>query len=316
MFHYDGGLKLTRADLAIDFRRRQPRAFISHAHSDHMARHQYALCTEPTARLYQFRYGRREVLVMRYREPIEWGGLQLTAYPAGHCLGSAMLLAEQDGTRLLYTGDFKLGQSATAQQAELPAADILVIESTYGSPEYRLTPREEAVAELVGVVREALARGRTPVVRAYATGKGQEVTRLLTLAGIPVLQHRSVFQVSQVYEACGVDLGDYSLYPGRPLEGHAVVAPPRWHRESPLGRLQDGVEIAVTGWAMHPKTRWRLGVEYAIPLSDHADFDELFEAVGRVGAREIYCTHGPPGFVDHLRAAGYAARRLEGPRGS
>ena len=59
MFHYDRGLKLTNADLAIDFRRRQPRAFVSHAHTDHMARHEYALCTPATSALYQFRYGPR-----------------------------------------------------------------------------------------------------------------------------------------------------------------------------------------------------------------------------------------------------------------
>ena len=43
MFHWENGLKLTSIDLAIDFRRRQPRAFVSHAHSDHMARHEFAL---------------------------------------------------------------------------------------------------------------------------------------------------------------------------------------------------------------------------------------------------------------------------------
>ena len=59
MFHWDCGLKLTRVDLAIDFRRRQPRGFISHAHTDHMARHELALCTPETAALYQLRLGPR-----------------------------------------------------------------------------------------------------------------------------------------------------------------------------------------------------------------------------------------------------------------
>src|ERR1043166_2496225 len=102
MFHFDGGLKLTRADLAIDFCRRQPRPFVSHAHSDHMARHEYALCTADTARLYQFRFGKRLTRELPYRQPVEWGGLRLTTYPAGHCLGSAMLLAEDGQTSLLY----------------------------------------------------------------------------------------------------------------------------------------------------------------------------------------------------------------------
>ena len=143
MFHWENGLKLTNADLAIDFRRRQPRAFISHAHSDHMARHEFALCTPETAALYQLRLGPRQTLDMPYRQPIDWGGLRLTTYPAGHCLGSAMLLAEDEASTLLYTGDFKLRPSPTAEPAELPHADILVIESTYGHPDYRLPPREE-----------------------------------------------------------------------------------------------------------------------------------------------------------------------------
>jgi Cft2 family RNA processing exonuclease len=45
LFHYDVGLFLTPAQLAVDVRRRQPRCFVSHAHSDHIARHELALAT-------------------------------------------------------------------------------------------------------------------------------------------------------------------------------------------------------------------------------------------------------------------------------
>ncbi len=56
-------------------------------------------------------------------------------------------------------------------------------------------------------MRAALDSGATPVVEAYVLGKSQEVTRLLTGAGIPVLQHPKIYDVSQVYRACGVELG-------------------------------------------------------------------------------------------------------------
>ena len=115
---------------------------------------------------------------MPYRTPIEWGGLRLTTFPAGHCLGSAMLLAEDGEQSLLYTGDFKLGESATAERAELPHADILVIESTFGHPDYRLPPREQVLEQLLCLVRQTLADGAVPVIQAYMLGKGQEVTRL------------------------------------------------------------------------------------------------------------------------------------------
>jgi putative mRNA 3-end processing factor len=314
LFHYDRGLKLTRADLAVDFTRRQPRAFVSHAHSDHMARHEYALCTPATGKLYQFRYGARTTHDLPYRQPHEWGGLRLTTFPAGHCLGSAMLLADDGDRSLLYTGDFKLGPSATAERAELPRADILVIESTYGTPVYRLTPRGQAIDQLCTLVHETIAAGLTPVIEAYVLGKGQEVSKILTLAGIPVLQHPQMYAISQVYRACGVDLGDVHLYPGTPLAGHAVVVPPRMHRGSRLPGLKRCVTFAVTGWAMHTRTKYRLCVDHAIPLSDHADYDELFEAVERVQPRIIFCTHGPASFVDCLRAAGHDAHPLAGPQ--
>jgi Cft2 family RNA processing exonuclease len=246
---------------------------------------------------------------MPYHTPIDWGGLRLTTFPAGHCLGSAMLLAEDGQQSLLYTGDFKLGESATAAQAETPHADVLVIESTYGHPDYRLPPRRQVLEQLFGIVREALAEGAVPVIQAYALGKGQEVTRLLTAEGIPVLQHRDIFAVSQVYEACGVSLGQYERLTGKVEPGWAVIVPPGVGRLERLGRQ---VRIAVTGWAVDPRMKYRLGVDRAVPLSDHADFDELFEAIARIKPRVVYCTHGPESFVDLLLDAGYDAHLLGG----
>ncbi len=313
MFHFDRGLKLTKADLAVDFKRRMPRGFISHAHNDHMARHQYALCTPATARLYQHRLGMRDVLELPYRTPVEWGGMRLTTFPAGHCLGSAMLLAEDGDQSLLYTGDFKLTESLTCERAELPKADILVIESTYGQPAYRFAPRAELVGQLIQAVRAALERGQTPVVEAYALGKAQEVTKLLTTHGVSVLQTKPVFEISQVYEACGMPLGNYVLFEGLPREGHALVAPPGAHRGSNLQGIRRPCRIAVTGWSLDRNSHRRYGFDHAIPLSDHADFNELLEAVERVDAREVHCTHGPESFVDELRNRGVNAYRLGVP---
>ncbi len=313
MFHFDRGLKLTRADLAIDVRRRQPRAFVSHAHTDHMARHELALCTPSTARFYQLRLGARPILELPFGQTVCWGGLNLRAYPAGHCLGSAMLWAEDGAQSLLYTGDFKLGPSATSETAELPQADILVMESTYGDPRYRHRPRQELIAELIEGVQSALAQQRTPVVHAYVLGKAQEVTKLLTNAGIPVLQHASIFAISRVYQACGMDLGNVSEYPGYPRPGHAVVVPPRMHRAVHLPGLKNAVTFAVTGWAQQGSLAGRWGVDRAIGLSDHADFDQLVAAVEQVAPRVVYCTHGPATFVDQLRRLGWNAEVL-GPR--
>jgi Cft2 family RNA processing exonuclease len=314
MFHYDRGLFLTRPGLAVDVRRRQSCAFVSHAHSDHLAPHQLALCTPATARLYRLRMGSREVVELPYQQPRQWGGVWLTALPAGHCLGSAMLYVEDGSESLLYTGDFKLGCSATAQAAELCRADVLIIESTYGDPQYRHPPREAAISQLLETVEGIFARGATPVIAAYALGKAQEVSRILTQHGIPVLQHHDAMTVSRVYFECGVDLGAVALYEDGPLPGHAVVAPPAKCRPHALPGLTRYETIAVTGWAARANASARLRVDHAVPLSDHADFDELLAAIERVSAQEVYCTHGPAQFVELLRARGVNAHRLESGR--
>lgn len=308
IFHYDNGLKITRAGLGVDVRRRQQRGFVSHAHADHMARHEWAYATRATAALYRHRLGSRlAVREMPYRKPLEMGGVQLTTYPAGHCLGSAMLLADDGQERLLYTGDFKLGESLTAEPAELPEADVLVMETTFGSPRYRMPPREEVIEQLLEVIHTAQAEGKTPVVHAYALGKAQEITALLTRHGLGVTQHPAIAEISRVYQQHGAKLGNFSTYSGRPPTDHVVVTLPRSMRGFRLAGLGSVVSIAVTGWAIDDSTKYRQGVDVALPLSDHADFDELLEAARRVSPRRIYTTHGPPGFDAHLRDAGFDA---------
>ncbi len=313
MFHWDRGLFLTAAGLAVDVPRRQKLGFMSHAHADHIATHELALCTPETAALYRHRRGaHRRTRELPYREPMQLGPLQLTTYPAGHCLGSAMLLAEDEQRSLLFTGDYKLGPSATSEQAEVPRADILVMECTFGRPKYRMPPREEVVYELIELVRRCLANGQTPVIHAYALGKAQEVTKLLTDVGIAVQQHPMTYAVSEVYRECGVDLGQVSVYKGEPNPGQAVITLPRGMKSHRLAGLKNPVSIAVTGWAIDSSTKYRQRVDHALPLTDHADFNQLLETVELVGAKAIYCTHGPREFVEHLRTEGYNAFPVTG----
>ncbi len=247
-------------------------------------------------------------------KPIEYGSVQLTAIPAGHCLGSAMLFAETEEDSFLYTGDFKLGPSLTSVEVEPRHAKTLIMESTFGRPNYRLPPRDQVIEELVSLVRQALEEERTPVVHAYALGKSQEASKILTTHGIPVQQHREVWRISQTYEKCGMALATgkagVSKYDEKPLPGHAVVTIPKTMRSYRLSGLGETTSIAITGWAMNPSTKYRLQVDHALPLSDHADFDELIEFTRQVNPEKVLCTHGPREFVDHLKDEGFNAEPL------
>lgn len=315
MFHFDKGLKITALDLAIDICRRQPRGFVSHAHNDHMARHELAFCTPETAALYQARLGKRRTRLMPLGEPLEWRDHRLTTYAAGHCLGSAMLHVETPQGSMLYTGDFKLRPSATAAPADPPKADVLIMESTYGDSRYALPPRNEVIEQLIRTVQLVLNAGRTPLIQAYVMGKAQEVTKILTQHGIPVLQHPLIYKVSLVYEQQGCGLGSFACYGNEYLPGHAVIAPPFVQTAAPLRNLGRTSRIVVTGWAHAPRGRQQHGADFAIPLSDHADYNELLECIERVEPRIIYCTHGPVAFVDDLCQRGFDARPLAAVRG-
>ena len=82
------------------------------------------------------------------------------------------------------------------------------------------------------------------------------MTALLTSAGIGVLQHRDIHEISLVYRECGVDLGAFELYRGKPRDGYAVIVPPRRHSPADLGRIPSPVTFAVTGWATNSRGVW------------------------------------------------------------
>jgi putative mRNA 3-end processing factor len=310
LFFWQGGIKLRQSGIAVDIPRRQPLAFVSHAHSDHIARHELVICTPATAALYQLRLGRRPVRELPFNEPVEIGGTRITLLPAGHCLGSAMLLVELKEHSLLYTGDFRLGPSATAEVAEVPPAEVLIMESTYGHPRYRLPPRDTAIAMLKERVEWACEKDLLPVIFAYSLGKAQEVTAILNDLSLPVYVHKKIHEVHEVYRRFGIGLGKYEVFSPDVRPPAVVIMPPG--ATITLGR-QPIFTIAVTGWAIDPRTRFRWGVDEAVPLSDHADFDGLLSLVEMVSPRRVYCLHGPEIFVEHLRSRGWDAHSLGRP---
>ncbi|MGY8767327.1 MAG: MBL fold metallo-hydrolase RNA specificity domain-containing protein [Pirellulales bacterium] len=310
-FYFDRGLFLLPSRLALDVTRRQPIGFISHAHMDHVAKHETTLCTAPTAAMLEKRVGMSNFKILEYEKSIDFLDLQLTAHNAGHIFGSAMLHVEEDGRSLLYTGDFRLSESATAGQVNLPQADTLIMECTFGKPQYRLPPRKETTEVLIEKVNAAFQVGATPVIHAYVLGKAQEVTKILTSAGIKVLQHPAIFEMSQLYQQYGCDLGSFELYQDRPKPNHAVIIPPKSQKIHPLQGIVHKQTFSVTGWALGGEVLKKHHADHVIPLSDHADFDELLEIVERVNPSTVYCTHGPKTFVDHLKEQGHDARWLE-----
>jgi len=162
---YEHGVYLPGEDIWLDAWDAKPFAFVSHAHSDHIAPHDEIIVSERTARLMQARLpGKRNEHVVAFGERATIRGLDLILLPAGHIFGSAQFFLETAAGSLLYTGDFKLRPGRSAEPAEWREADTLIMETTYGLPRYRLPPTDEVIGQIVAFCRDALESGATPVL--------------------------------------------------------------------------------------------------------------------------------------------------------
>ncbi|MDQ8194966.1 hypothetical protein QEH59_11050 [Coraliomargarita sp. SDUM461004] len=309
-----GGLLLPECQLWLDPRKRKSFAVISHAHGDHVASHDCYLATPETIALIRVRNGNamaNRAKVLPFGEVYVGPGYRLRFYPAGHVLGSAMVYIETDaGDTFLYTGDFKTRQGLSAESIEIPQADTLVMETTFGRAEY-VFPSFEATCERVHAFCDRAQVDRhTPVLLAYSLGKAQEVLKVLATRSQTLMVHKSIAAINQVYNAY-----EQVMPQTRPLDflnmrESIVVMPPAVLKKLPR---KDCLVAMVSGWGMNDSAKYRYGVDEVIPLSDHADFPDLLQFVDVVAPQTVYTTHGyQQEFAASLRARGYAAWSLVG----
>ncbi|RMF58793.1 MAG: DNA ligase, partial [Calditrichaeota bacterium] len=155
-FYFERDLHIPQIDLWLDSKRVKPFGFISHAHTDHLARHKKVLCSPPTAELAKKRLKSTEYQVLPFGQPWQLDDFTISLHPAGHILGSAQIRLQRNGHSLLYTGDFALNPSFTAEPFELVPADVVIMETTFGRDTYRIPPRKQVAARLVERCRQLL----------------------------------------------------------------------------------------------------------------------------------------------------------------
>jgi DNA ligase-1 len=318
VIHCKNGLWLPQADLWLDPRRAVDRAFISHAHSDHVSRSRKVLCSPVTRVLLRHRYKMPDGQIepVDFHQAVEHRGFRMRLLPAGHIAGSAMLHLTRlsDRATLLYTGDFKLHASRTAETAQLMQADTLVMETTFGKPRFVFPGPLELEARLLGFVRDALDHQCTPVLLGYSLGKAQEAMALMASHGIPTLLHPAAAAMTDACREAGVQgLPSPDLFTGSAAPGQVVIAAPQTIRSRLFQGLIKRRCAMLSGWALEPNAIHRYRVDAAIPLSDHADHPGLLECVRRVAPKRILTVHGyAREFAAELRRTGWQAWSASG----
>ncbi|MBN8872492.1 MAG: ligase-associated DNA damage response exonuclease [Rhodospirillales bacterium] len=305
------GLHCEPGGFFIDPVRPVPRAIVTHAHSDHARPgHAAVLASAETLAVMRARMGEDRAgtvqQALAWGEPLTIGDVRVWLQPAGHVLGSAQVAMEYRGSRAVVSGDYKRVPDPTCLSFEPIGCDVFVTEATFALPVFVHPSPAHEIARLLESV--ALFPERTHVVGCYALGKCQRLIALLRAAGWdrPIWLHGALVAMCQVYEACGVRLGE--LRPATAaakgsLAGEIVLAPPgaiadRWAR-----RLEDPVVSLASGWMRVRQRARSRGVELPLVISDHADWNELNATLDDVGAPEVWVTHGREEALIHAAAA-------------
>ena len=293
----DRGLYCEAADLYVDPWQPVDRAVITHAHGDHArwGSKRY-LASREGGRVLRTRLGEEaSIELVEFGESRTIDGVSITLVPAGHILGSAQVLLEHKGQRIVVSGDYKRLDDRTAQHFELVKCDLLVTEATFGLPVFQHPRPADEIARLLRSV--AAFPERAHVIGCYALGKAQRVISLLRQSGYdaPIYLHGAMIRLCELYVERGIALGELrpSLdVPKAELAGQIVIAPPsaikdRWSR-----RLPDPVLAVASGWMSVKQRARQSGVELPLVISDHADWNELRQTITETGAETIWVTHG------------------------
>ena len=312
------GLYCPPGDFHIDPVRPVARALITHGHSDHARPgHENVIATRETLAIMNIRMGANFAHAQQavaYGEKLQLGSAQVSFHPAGHVLGSAQILIEMDGLRIVNSGDYKRARDPTCAAFQPIACDVFITEATFGLPVFRHPPAENEIAKLIA--SRDMFPERAHLVGAYALGKAQRVAMLLREAGYerPIYVHGAMDKLMDFYASQGVALGDIRKVAASDrakLGGEIIICPPGALQDLWSRKFPDPVTALASGW-MRVRARARQrGVVLPLVISDHCDWPELLDSIRETGCREIWVTHGAEeGLIHWATAQGLAARPL------
>jgi putative mRNA 3-end processing factor len=293
-------------------------AVVTHGHGDHArSGNGHVLATPQTIAIMRARYGEaagRVLQTLGYDEDLRVGDVRVRLMPAGHVLGSAQIVLDFRGSRVVVSGDYKRRPDPTCAPFEPQNCDLFVTEATFGLPVFRHPPDRDEIDKLLHSLR--LFPERCHLVGVYALGKCQRVLALLRRAGYeePVYLHGALIALTELYERLGVPLGPILPATGaarETLKGRIVLAPPGAAAEPWSRRLPDPLVALASGWMRVRQRAKASGVELPLVISDHADWDELTRTLDEVAAAEVWVTHGrEEALVHYATKRGYRARAL------
>src|SRR4051812_5307985 len=216
---------------------------------------------------------RKNALPAPFGRPFVLGAFRVELVSSGYLPGSASLLCEVEGRRLLYAGTVRRGAPAFgADPCEVRGADAICIDATFGHPRFSFPPPEEAVSELRGFVKDAIAAGRTPVLLAAAFGTAMDVAQVLAGEGFGLRGHRAIVTAAASYRAAGAKPPLIARFDRKVGRNEVLLWPPEGRDAPLLGTLTAPSFAFVSGFSLDPDLKDRMKVDAAIALSNQSGY--------------------------------------------
>lgn len=311
------GLYCRQGDFFVDPWKPVAKAVITHGHGDHAVGGCSTYLASPgTCEILKLRLGQNtSVQVLPYGDKISLNGTTLSLHPAGHILGSSQVRIEHRGLVWVASGDFKTSPDPTCEPFEPLRCHTFVTESTFGLPVFQWQDQAELFQEINGWWKDNMGQGKTSLLFVYALGKAQRLMAGLDPSLGPIFTHGAVEKMTEAYRKLGVSLPASRHLSGVPdradLRGAMVLAPPSANNPVWTRKFQAFSSAFVSGWMLIRGNRRRRSVDRGFPLSDHADWPGLLQAVSSAGAEDIRVTHGYASeFARWLRDRGLHAEEV------
>ncbi len=309
------GIIISGNELSLDGRDKNSTInFVSHAHSDHTSgvnKTKPILSSDITLDIVSARK-KIEVKKINHLEKTK-------LLPAGHILGSRQLYGESDyGFSFLYSGDFQMAEPILAEKIETHQTDILIIDSTYPSPEIVFDDKSDVADALQHYVSSKLEKGIV-LFGAYSLGKAQDIIKILNETDIVPIVDKKISDINRIYNKYGANLSYSSIYEDEDefnlsIKHNFVGIVESSHLKDIASSLSTAHSKRVfTAVATGFAKMFRIGFDVQFPLSDHADFPQAVEYIERCNPKLIY-TFGPGSnpdiFARNLSKYGYNAHKF------
>jgi putative mRNA 3-end processing factor len=264
--------------------------FVSHAHSDHLhnALEEEKIIASPET----IDLAAARGYTVNKPENVE--GVELL--DSGHILGSRSINIEDE---VIYTGDIAGRERGFMKRCKVKHSRILIIETTYGSPEYIFPSTASIVKQVNSLISSCYDKGIPVVLMGYTVGKAQLLSYLFS-SWKPIFYHLSVETINKIYRERGIKLQKAPSIEGKALlslpSGPWVLVSPVLNKKNTLlahlKKKYNAVTVFFSGWAVNKEYGRIVGADFSFPLSDHSDFKELLQVVNEVSPDVVYTTHG------------------------